>query len=472
MDLRLRDFAKRTLHRLCPWWTSGAPNRPNKPRRDPSDSPGHSNIALRAGIQKCAASVDPVESDVLAAGPDNTIADLDFNSATLARESLPVSERIFERPGEQDEDLEDLHGTATYTDGPSRVILANDGTKECLALLLSHDIVEKLNQLRTLDRKVKTLQCRFDDADGDAVVAQAFLDQSEELITTSRNVEDQDRIRKQMVGACERLQEASKRRERIKDPLDTQKRNRAFSRNDWQEMFERVLLQAGLLEAIKEEDSMRRGSETSIAQSVEQSSEAGSDASNGTVISLDQLNRMATYEKVQATEEWLHAVQDKFDTRRQTYDNEWHEYRQAVEDGTCSLSQSEFDRIDLFNVRHQTSLLINAEAAHEQAKAQARALGILGNDLDQESDFIDQEDDGGYLESLDAELLAGVDRDYIEGWCTEIDGHEDQETLQRQFTDAWDEWDAKTVDISDSISLVDRGRNRKRIDRWRESCEL
>lgn len=456
MTSRVRDFAERTIHKLRPRWTSGAFYSPNKDRKDPFN-------------QKGAAPVHPVEPGVPSTGPDIPIVDLDLSTTSAARESPLVPEDVSERPCKQEEDPEGLPEAAIFTEGPSRIILANDGTKECLALLLSHDIVAKVNQTRTLDHKVETLQCQFDDADDHAVYAQIFLNQSEELIANIDNVDEQDRIRKDTEGALERLQKSSKKRDRIKDHLDIHKHNGAFSRNEWQEMFEGVLLQAGLLDAITEESIMGRGSSISLAQSAEQPSKAGSDVSNETVISLEKLNRMAAYEKVQVTEAWLHTVQDKFDTRRATYQNELREYRQAVEDGTCLLSQSTFDRIDLFNVRHQTFALIDAEAAYEHAKSQARALGIYGNDLDQESDFVDDVEDGGYLESLEAELLASVDQEFIEAWRLEIGGDEDGETLQGQDSD---EWDAKTVNISDSISLVDRGRNRRRIDRWRDICGL
>lgn len=454
MDLRVRGFAERTLQRLRPRWTSGAFYRPNKHRKD-------------SLLQRGAAPVHPVESGVPTADPEYSIVNLDPSIASPARKSPPVPDDVLERPCKQEEDLEGLPEAPKFTEGPSRIILANDGTKESLALLLSHDIVAKVNQTRTLDHKVETLQSQYDDADDVAVFAQIFLNQSEHLIANIDNVDEQDRIRKDMGSALERLQKASKKRDGIKDYLDILKHRHAFSRIGWQESFEEVLLQAGLLDAITEESSMGRGSSTSLAQSAEQPSKAGSDVSNETVISLEQLNRMAAYEKVQETEEWLHTVQDKFNNRRATYNNEWREYRQAVEDGTCLLSQSTFDRIDLLNVRHQTFALIDAEAAYEHAKSQARALGICGNDLDQESNFVDDVEDGGYLESLEAELLDSVDREFIEGWRTEIGGDEDDKTLQGQDSD---EWDAKTVEISDSISLVDQGRNRRRIDRWREVC--
>ena len=137
--------------------------------------------------------------------------------------------------------------------------------------------------------------------------------------------------------------------------------------------------------------------------------------------------------------------------------------------GTARSSKSEFDRIDLSNPRNLTAAIIEAEASHEYAKSQARALGIMGNDVGQESNFVSQESDG-YRESLDAAICAGVNRDYIEAWSTEVgDRRHDYEDPEGHRSD---KWDAETVEISDSISLVDRGRNRREIDRRRKICGL
>jgi len=57
--------------------------------------------------------------------------------------------------------------------------------------------------------------------------------------------------------------------------------------------------------------------------------------------------------------------------------------------------------------------------------------------------------------------------------------HVDREWIRRWMTDeadtpagSCDDWDAKAIDMCDSISVVVEGKQRKRLDRWRAACEL
>ena len=50
------------------------------------------------------------------------------------------------------------------------------------------------------------------------------------------------------------------------------------------------------------------------------------------------------------------------------------------------------------------------------------------------------------------------------GWSTR--------TIKRSLSNEWDNWDAKTVGLSDSVSLVAEGKERRRMDQWQTMCEL
>ena len=400
--------------------------------------------------------------------PDNQSSNPVLAGQTATLGSLPPPEPTTERSSKQTQDGDNLENTPPYTDGPCRIVLTTDGTKECLALLLTEDVVAGINEITTLNRQVKVLQCKFGDAADDANIAQIFPDQSLALIATTEDSDEQTRIRGEMPRMERTKKEASKRRDRIEKYLIIYKGNLAFSREESQELLERVLGKAGLLNSESEDQIAVEGLDASEAPPSEQRSDITHNTDD-TFISVERLSRLATYQGLLETERWHQTLQDRFDIRRETCDQKFLEYCQAVEDGTCSLSKSEFDRIDLSNLRNLTTAIIEAEASHEYAKVQARALGIIGNDMGQESDFVSQESDG-YRESLDAEICAGVNRDYIEAWSTEVgDRRQDHQDPEGQRSD---EWDAETVEISDSISLVDQGRNRRKIDRWRKICGL
>jgi hypothetical protein len=155
-------------------------------------------------------------------------------------------------------------------------------------------------------------------------------------------------------------------------------------------------------------------------------------------------------------------AQEKFDSMRDHYEDEYATYLACVEDGTVDISKTEFDGMMLLESRETTANLIKAEEDLEQARNHARELGLALYSYDQESGFADFKDDGnGYTESIEAALVARVDRRWIQNWMNENES-------ESAGSPKCDDWDAKTVDISDSVSMIAEGRERIRIDRWRD----
>jgi hypothetical protein len=149
-------------------------------------------------------------------------------------------------------------------------------------------------------------------------------------------------------------------------------------------------------------------------------------------------------------------AQERFDNLVNHYNKQYDIFIAGVEDGTNSASKSEFDRAMLLDSREATTMLIQAEEELEQARDYARELGLTLSSYDQESCFVDYLDDG-YRESLENEWVAHVDRGRIERWMASED--EKPEDIE------CDDWDSKTVDISDSVSAVaDSPKSRRRID--------
>jgi hypothetical protein len=157
-------------------------------------------------------------------------------------------------------------------------------------------------------------------------------------------------------------------------------------------------------------------------------------------------------------------AQEKFDSLQDRYHDEYATYLACIEDGTINISKSEFDGMMLLESREATADLIQAEEELEQARKHARELGLALGSYDQESGFVDFQDDG-YRESLENQWIAYVDRGRIVRWMESEDGLPAEAEC--------DEWDSKTVDISDSVSAIaDACKSRKRIDHWRVMCEL
>ena len=518
MEFRLRGFAEKTLKRLRPYYTFDGTYRPDRPRKASNEAPRRASTSSAdrprydTHLQNCD------KTDRTNPASENNTTDVEY---TTDMENL-VTPRVINLPAEvsveQSEGMEAPHKALPYTEGFSRVLLANDGTKACLALLLTDEIVSKINQISTLDRQVMGLQRKFHDAEGEASRAQIYLDESSDLI----NVTEEETTKLE-----ETRDKTLKRKQQIGDILTDYENKLVFFRDHLQELFEKALDGAGLFTSKPEEEiavEVPDDSETQTPGTSEQMSGSTS-YTDKTIITVVHLNRLATYEGMQDREEELQKLQDRFDKRKHRYDQDLFDYNQAVEAGDCSLSQSSFDRKYISDVRDLTKALADAEVSLEDANSQARALGLIGNAWEQESNFVNHPDDGSYLESLEA-MCGGVNRGIIEAWMTEVpefqkeevtDSQDEESTVSQdeegtvsrdkegtvsrdkegtvsrievvtvsrdvedvedQDGDGWDaetveyqdgdEWDAKSVKISDSVSAVDRGRNRRRIDRWQE----
>lgn len=110
------------------------------------------------------------------------------------------------------------------------------------------------------------------------------------------------------------------------------------------------------------------------------------------------------------------------------------------------MSKSEFDVILLREQQGVTRAFMQAEADLEAAITYARSLGVIFNEVEQQSGFVDRSDDG-YRDSMEAAWIAHVDRGWIHSW---IDQFEDP---PEQVAEC-DDWASRTVEISDSIGVI------------------
>ncbi|TVY28197.1 hypothetical protein LHYA1_G003354 [Lachnellula hyalina] len=159
----------------------------------------------------------------------------------------------------------------------------------------------------------------------------------------------------------------------------------------------------------------------------------------------------------------LQDARAKIDNWTHHYDDKYGQYRAMVDEGTTDLAKTEFDIILLGHQREATRDLVEAEQEYDAALQQARALGVVFWDPDQESQFPDNADDG-YRISMEHDMVQHVDRVRIERWMAE------KEDRLNHSTDC-DDWEAKSIDICDSISLVAEGKDRSRINRWQATCD-
>lgn len=107
--------------------------------------------------------------------------------------------------------------------------------------------------------------------------------------------------------------------------------------------------------------------------------------------------------------------------------------------------------------------LIEAEEDRDAMKMKAVEEGVDIGDDDRSSGFMSLESDG-YRESREVEVTEQIVPEQFLAWMDSIPEHsawEDSDELPEL-----DEWDARSVEVWSSVSVVARGSDRRRIDRW------
>jgi hypothetical protein len=94
-------------------------------------------------------------------------------------------------------------------------------------------------------------------------------------------------------------------------------------------------------------------------------------------------------------------MNDKFENWGKFYNEQYQEYLKRIAEVQVRVSKSEFDINLLRKQQEVTRAIIQAEKGVEEAIAYARSVGIIFNEIDQESGFPDRSDDS-YRESIEA----------------------------------------------------------------------
>lgn len=367
----------------------------------------------------------------------------------------PVSENV-QNPHQAEPDGPQL------TEGASRVVTAKDGAKDCLALLLTKELVAEFNQMIDQGRTLEAARQKLDEVTNNATIAELEGEELSQRIEITDDPELQRELTKKIEIQAQIYVDNSERKESLRQAVGIRRRNFEYTQELFHEIFRRALEETDLLTPPSAEVDSRSPSRT-VRSRQDSVASVKMDESN---ISASELFRNATHEDLERKRQAVQELQIAFDNRQDDYERELEQFERAVANGKTNCTRSLFDRLALETVQDITRALINAEADQESALGRAKALGLDINVADQESNFISDISDG-YRESQEASMNAALDRKFIQTWSATIVSSQPMELDEHQEPD---EWDAKTVGISDSISLVDFTRNRKRIDRWREMC--
>jgi len=501
MEDRVRSFFHRAVNSLGATQRLGGAQGVAIPPRTILQGPLNTPVDQRPGVVSSNAfEGSPIDRSEPANGPRACSspykdADLESGPSILAYNSKHTLHVSRENPDElQMRRIEDTPD-AKYTNGPTRFVYANDDMKNCLALLLDRATSDALNAIAVGRRSIIIKEEELKVARHDLEVIESSHKMPETLTEMIEQARCIRQVRQEIEDDIPELVQARQRIQHLEEELCLPRFNLEILRDETQRSFERALKEANLLEipphhaqpsddaamsmtsegrgagfsTVPEGPPLRDENTTPEFEGQRFREEPQSLRYEEADFSEDEAIRRCALEDLAESRKALEEAQYQHDCRQQHYAEDLDEYQQKWEEGVWNFSQSVFDRRQVQIGQEVTRDLIEAEEAIEKAKAKVEALGLEANPgwSDYYGDMYELSLPGSQV----AVVVTPNARARIETWL-EQSASENKFPLFGADIEEIDleDWDATSVNQSDSISAVAADEYRSKIDRWNATC--
>ena len=351
------------------------------------------------------------------------------------------------------------------------VIKVMHDCRESSALLLTEIVSKRFRQFIEASRELEAVQRIHAEASREVRLGQIFITHHESMLEEESEENERNKLIQSLEERHPAVTRNIQRQEELEQVLEIKKKDLYWCQEDLRSSLEPSLIAAGLVEPLVAE------SNTMDWNNPESTEEVAGDAVPGDAVPdaaplTDEETISEEELELRAARKELDDAAENLNTLRDEYEGQEAREREAIWRYKCDFAAGEatFPIEEMHQYLLQQSMdlvraLIEAEEQCDKAAARARALGLLGNTFDQESHFVDYQDDGEST-IFDGSDNGEANREFIESWRTNLP-KSPQETPEPDV----DDWDAESINIGDSLSDVDYSRNRKRIDRWRFICE-
>ncbi|KAL3420650.1 hypothetical protein PVAG01_07095 [Phlyctema vagabunda] len=260
------------------------------------------------------------------------------------------------------------------------------------------------------------------------------------------------------------MTDLEKEKNKLTAEIDEYERELSQPKEALYEEWKEILVKYDLLEAERPSDAVPTESQFAYEQNRQEDVMVGLEIEECTPSEAERVEleneKERAIENIIECKRTLHRFQRKLDSWEDYYDHEYQHHRSKFGKGEMD-NKSVFDNNMLQEHRNLFQEFQKAEEALEAARQHAKDLGLTLYSQSQESGFLDRADDG-YRESLEAQVVAQFDHERIERWMR-------TETSEKSVD--YDDWSAKDVDFSESVTGVAVGKDRRRIDQWRSLCD-
>ena len=346
------------------------------------------------------------------------------------------------------------------------IIKVMHDSRESPALLLTEIVSKRFRQFIEASRELEAVQRVHAEASREVRLGKIFIEHHESMLEEERDEKERNELIRILEEREPAITRNIRRQEELEEALEKKNKDLLWCQEDLRSSVEPSLIAAGFVEPpVPESNNMDWNNH-------ETTDEAGTDAVPDTtplmdeeIVSEEELERRTARKELDDAAENLNALRDEYEGQEVREREAIWRYKCDFAAGEATFPIEEMHQFLLQQSRDLIRALIEAEEQCDKAAARARALGLLGNTFDQESHFVDYQDDG------ESTIFGGSDdgevrREFIESWRRNL-----PDSLQEAPQPDIDDWDARSINIGDSLSDVDYSRNRKRIDRWRFICE-
>ncbi|KAL9127126.1 MAG: hypothetical protein Q9217_003934 [Psora testacea] len=372
----------------------------------------------------------------------------------------------------------------TFTEGLVKFVVAkDDDAKDCLALLVTERMIQVINNIAEDDRKREAAETALQSLEAEEFKLQRLIGKSD---TTFRSIACQEHGLEESENTSRlqsKLESLGEEKGVLQMRIEIFERNATFGQTKVQHMLEKAMDQVNLLKKAviqpselsvedqcdenddeAERKDMKFSASTEIA--IEKTAESGVDE-EAKVLQAAQRE----FEDAQTA---LFRAQCEFDGKENRYQTELAEFEMAIEVGDTEWTRSQFDRRAVMIGQYLTGVLIDAENDYDRAHDRAQKMGVFDDGWGQSSyyghsQYTEQSlRDGQVLDGGFSSALSAVTREFIASWTAGVDATDHEEKPARVEVD---EWASRPVDQSDSISAIESGPLKRRINNWQWWCD-
>ena len=360
------------------------------------------------------------------------------------------------------------HLYPSSVNAPDAIVEVTPNSRERSTLNLTDHLLKEMCQFVEANRELEALELYHIDIKRQVGFGEIFIDHHKGLLEDETDEKERAELIRMLEERESSMLRDNERKETSEKKIEEMKEILYWCQADLRRALEPSLIEAGLLESRTPEDyamGWENSRNTEDADGDAHDS-AGAGPVEEEIISEEELERRVAQEELDNAAEHLNALRDEYENQAARERDAIWGYKREFAAGEVTFPIEEMYQYLLQQSMALIRALIEAEEQCDKAAARARALGILGNAFDQESHFVDYSDDGQSESYQGSEDGDAAHRAFIESWQSDV-----PESPGEVETPEVDDWDAKTIEIGDSLSDVDYTRNRRRIDRWQFICE-